>query len=93
MLKMGQFVRSLALYSIPKFFLTAFIPISVKGDGFYIAVVALYVVSLLLCTFLISLAESLNARYRLLEASRFYAFVLVFSSLALILTFFAPGLR
>jgi len=93
MLKMGQFVRSLALYSIPKFFLTAFIPIGVKGDVFSVAVVALYVVSLLLCTLLISLAESLNARYRLLEAARFYAIVLAFSSLALILAFSAPGSR
>ncbi len=92
-LKLGQYVRSLALFSMFNFYLSAFIPLSVTGEGFYVAVAALYIVSLLLCILIISMAESLNARFRLFEASRFYAITLAFSTLALLLSFFAPGLR
>ena len=92
-LKLGQFVRSLALFSAFKFYLSPLIPISVTGMGFNAMIVIVYVVSLLLCTLMVSLAESLNARYRLLEASRFYAFVLIFASLVLALSFLFPSLR
>jgi formate hydrogenlyase subunit 4 len=92
-LKFGQYVRSLALFSVFKFFISPLIPPNVTGMGFNAAVVVVYIISLLLCTLLVSLAESLNARYRLLEASRFYAFVLIFASLALTLSFLFPGLR
>ena len=92
-LKLGQYVRNLALFSALKFYLTPLIPLSVTGMGFSVIVAVLYVISLLVCTLLVSLAESLNARYRLLEASRFYAFVLIFASLVLVLSFLFPGLR
>jgi formate hydrogenlyase subunit 4 len=93
MLKLGQFIRATAMYSVPKLFLTALIPVGVTGDAFSVAVAALYMVSILLCTLLVSMAESLNARYRLLEASKFYAAVLIFSLLALMIAFYAPGWR
>jgi formate hydrogenlyase subunit 4 len=92
-LKLGQQVRSLALFSIPKFFVTAILPFGSASEGFSITVAALYMASLLLCTLISSLAESLNARYRLFEASRLYAVVLAFSSFALILVYLAPGAR
>ena len=92
-LKFGQYVRSLALFSVFKFFISPLIPLGMTGMGFNVAVVVVYIVSLLLCTLLISLAESLNARYRLLEASRFYASVLIFASMVLTLSFLFPGLR
>jgi hypothetical protein len=41
---------------------------------------------------MLSLAESLNARFRLLEASRFYGFVLILSAFSLILAYLAPTL-
>jgi formate hydrogenlyase subunit 4 len=92
-LKLGQYVRSLALFSALKFYLLPLIPLSVTGAGFSAVVAIVYVVSLLLCTLLVSIAESLNARYRLFEASRFYALVLIFASLVLALSFLFPGLR
>lgn len=92
-LKFGQYVRSLALFSVFKFYISPLIPLDVTGMGFSAAVVVVYIISLLLCTLLVSLAESLNARYRLLEASRFYAFVLIFASVVLTLSFLFPGLR
>ena len=92
-LKFGQYVRSLALFSVFKFFISPLIPLDVTAIGFSAAVVVVYIVSLLLCTLLVSLAESLNARYRLFEASRFYAFVLIFASVVLTLSFLFPGLR
>ena len=92
-LKFGQYVRSLALFSVFKFFISPLIPLGVTGMVFSAAVVFVYIVSLLLCTLLVSLAESLNARYRLLEASRFYALVLAFASVVLTLSFLFPGLR
>jgi formate hydrogenlyase subunit 4 len=92
-LKFGQYVRSLALFSVFKFFISPLIPLDVTGMGFSVAVLVVYIISLLLCTLLVSLAESLNARYRLLEASRFFAFVLIFASVALTLSFLFPGLR
>jgi formate hydrogenlyase subunit 4 len=92
-LKFSQYVRSLALFSVFKFFISPLIPFDVTGMGFSVAVLVVYIISLLLCTLLVSLAESLNARYKLLEASRFYAFVLIFASLVLALSFLFPGLR
>jgi len=86
-IKLSQNVRSLALYSIPSFFIAAFIPLGVMGESYSLTIVILYFASLLLCTLVISLAESLNARYRLMEASRFYGIVLALSSIALILSF------
>ena len=90
-IKLGQTVRNLALYSIPKFFVTMFIPLNLIGISHSIAVVVSYFGSLLLCTLIVSLAESLNARYRLLEASRFYGMVLTISLTALILSFLIHG--
>lgn len=90
-IKLGQTVRNLALYSIPKFFVTMFIPLNLIGISHSIAVVVSYFGSLLLCTLIVSLAESLNARYRLLEASRFYGIVLTISLTALILSFLIHG--
>jgi len=90
-LKLGQSVRNLALYSIPKFFMIAFIPLGLTEQHRSITVVILYFASLFLCTIVISLAESLNARYRLSEASKFYVMVLVLSSIALILSVLTKG--
>jgi formate hydrogenlyase subunit 4 len=85
-IKLSQSVRSIALYSIPKFFIIGLIPLSIIGGGYSATVAIVYFASLLLCTLIISLAESLNARYRILEASKFYGIVLAISSLALILS-------
>ncbi len=92
-MKLGLCVRSLALFSIPKFFITALLPPDSLGEGFSATVVALYLASVLLCTIVVSLAESLSARYRLVEASRFYAVVLAISLVALVLVYAVPGAR
>ncbi|MDP2899693.1 MAG: NADH-quinone oxidoreductase subunit H [Candidatus Bathyarchaeota archaeon] len=92
-MKLGLCVRSLALFSIPKFFITALLPPGSLGEGFSATVVALYLASVLLCTIVVSLAESLSARYRLVEASRFYAVVLAISLVALVLVYAVPGAR
>jgi formate hydrogenlyase subunit 4 len=92
-MRLGLCVRSLALFSIPKFFITALLPPGSLGEGFSATVVALYLASVLLCTIVVSLAESLSARYRLVEASRFYAVVLAISLVALVLVYAVPGAR
>jgi formate hydrogenlyase subunit 4 len=92
-LKLGQYVRSLALFSVLKFYILPLIPFTVAGDGLRVMVPIVYIASIILCTLLVSLAESLNARYRLFEASRFYALVLIFASLILAFSFLFPGLR
>lgn len=92
-MKLGLCVRSLALFSIPKFFITALLPQGSLGEGFSATVVALYLASVLLCTIVVSLAESLSARFRLVEASRFYAAVLALSLVALVLVYAVPGAR
>jgi len=92
-MKLGLCVRSLALFSIPKFFITALLPPGSLGEGFSATVVALYLASVLLCTIVVSLAESLSARFRLVEASRFYAAVLALSLVALVLVYAVPGAR
>ena len=91
-LKLGQYLRNLALCSIPAFYISALISSGLDGVGYSVAVVIMYLVSLLLCTLVLSLAESLNARFRLLEASRFYGFVLILSAFSLILAYLAPTL-
>ena len=91
-LKLGQYLRNLALCSIPAFYISALISPGLDGVGYSVAVVIMYLVSLLLCTLVLSLAESLNARFRLLEASRFYGFVLILSAFSLILAYLAPTL-
>ena len=92
-LKLGQYLRNLALCSIPAFYISALISPGLDGVGYSVAIVIMYLVSLLLCTLVLSLAESLNARFRLLEASRFYGFVLILSAFSLILAYLAPTLR
>ncbi len=92
-LKLGLCVRSLALYSILKLFLTALFPTGSLGEGFSVTIVILFVFSVLLCAVLASLAESLSARFRLVQASRFYAAVLLISLAALMLVYAVPGVR
>jgi len=89
-LKLSIWVRSLALFSILKFYLIALIPANFLSQGFIIDVFV-YFISLLFCTVIISLAESLNARFKLLEASKFYAGVFALSLMALIITFLTYG--
>jgi formate hydrogenlyase subunit 4 len=88
-LKLGQYLRNLALCSIPAFYITTLISPELNGIGYSVSVVIMYLASLLLCTLVLSLAESLNARFRLLEASRFYGFVLLLSAFSLILSYLA----
>ena len=91
-LKLGQYLRNLALCSIPAFYISALVSPGLNGVGYSIAVVIVYLASLIICTLVLSLAESLNARFRLLEASRFYGFVLILSVFSLILAYLAPAL-
>jgi formate hydrogenlyase subunit 4 len=91
-LKLGNYLRNLALCSIPAFYISALIAPKLDGVGYSVAVVIPYLVSLILCTLVLSLAESLNARFRLLEASRFYGFVLLLSAASLALAYLAPAL-
>ncbi len=88
-LKFGQYLRNLALCSIPAFYITALISPKLDSIGYSVAVVIMYLTSLLVCTLVLSLAESLNARFRLLEASRFYGFVLLLSAFSLMLSYLA----
>jgi NADH-quinone oxidoreductase subunit H len=91
-LKLGQYLRNLALCSIPAFYISALVAPGLNGVGYSVAVVIVYLASLIICTLVLSLAESLNARFRLLEASRFYGFVLILSVFSLILAYLAPAL-
>ena len=91
-LKLGQYLRNLALCSIPALYISVLILPGLEGIGYSITIVIVYLVSLILCTLMLSLAESLNARFRLLEASRFYGFVLILSAFSLILAYLAPTL-
>ena len=91
-LKLGQYLRNLALCSIPAFYISALVSPGLNGVGYSVAVVIVYLASLIICTLVLSLAESLNARFRLLEASRFYGFVLILSVFSLILAYLAPAL-
>jgi formate hydrogenlyase subunit 4 len=91
-LKLGQYLRNLALCSIPAFYISALVSPGLNGVGYSVAVVIVYLASLIICTLVLSLAESLNARFRLLEASRFYGFVFILSVFSLILAYLAPAL-
>jgi len=74
-----------------KFFIGALIPLRVTPGEFSLASVLLYALSVLLCTVVISLAESLSTRFRLLEAAKFAGYVLVISSATLIVSLFATS--
>ena len=91
-LKLGQYLRNLALCSIPAFYISVLILPGLENVGYSVAIVIIYSVSLILCTLVLSLAESLNARFRLREASRFYGFVLILSAFSLIFAYLAPTL-
>ncbi len=90
-IRFGQLVRALALFSMAKFFIGALIPLRVTPGEFSLASVLLYALSVLLCTVVISLAESLSTRFRLLEAAKFAGYVLVISSATLIVSLFATS--
>jgi formate hydrogenlyase subunit 4 len=89
-LKFSQYLRTLALSSIPGFYIWALISPRLVSVGNSAAIVISYIVSILLCTLVLSLAESLNARFRLFEASRFYGFVLLLSAAAFTMVYIAP---
>lgn len=90
-IKLGELIRVVALYSVARFFINAFIPLNVIGGTLSFAPLLLYFFTMILCTIVVSLAESLNARFRLLEATKLSGYLLVISSITLVLSLLAGG--
>lgn len=91
MMKFSQHLKLLALLSILNLYLTSILPIQISQDP--LIYVISYLSVLILGTIFVSLAESLNARYRLKEASKFYAFVFILALTALIFTILGIAAR
>lgn len=85
-MKLGELVRAIALYSVARFFVNAFIPSYVIGDWLSFAPLLPYFLTMVICTLVVSLAESMNARFRLFEATKLSGYLLVVSSVTLILS-------
>jgi formate hydrogenlyase subunit 4 len=90
-IKLGELIRVVALYSVARLFINAFIWPNFFGESLLFAPIFLYFLTMILCTIVVSLAESLNARFRLLEATKLSGYLLVISSIALVLSLLAGG--
>lgn len=90
-IKLGELVRVVALYSVARFFINAFIPSNIVGEAFLFAPLLPYIFTMILCTIVVSLAESLNARFRLLEATKLSGYLLVIASITLIFSILVGG--
>jgi formate hydrogenlyase subunit 4 len=91
MLKFSQYLKLLALLSIFRLYLPGIIPIEINQNP--LSHIILYFLFIALGTIFVALAESLNARYRLSEVSKFYAYVFVLALFALIFTVWGTVMR
>jgi formate hydrogenlyase subunit 4 len=90
-IKFGELIRVVALFSVAKFFINAFIPPNIIGGELSFVPPLLYFLTIIICTIVVSLAESLNARFRLVEATKLSGYLLVISSIILIVSLITGG--